>query len=262
MIVETRLLNKLKEFGLNSYEAKIWTALLSRGVSSAGELSDISNVPRSRAYDVLESLEKKGFIIMKLGKPIKYVAVKPEEVLERVQQKVKDDAEKQAAVIDQLKEDDVLKELETLFTQGVEVIEPTDLSGALRDRTNFYNNLNSMINSAQESVVIMTTAQGIMRKADSLKRSLERAKKRGINIKVATSFTKENKKAVDYFKELGEVKNVGDMRARFTIVDGKQVAFSLLDDKKAVPAYDVGVWVNTEFFAGALQTMFEQVWNK
>ena len=56
---------------LNLYEVKIWTALLSRGVSTAGELSDIANVPRSRTYDVLESLEKKGFIIMKLGKPIK-----------------------------------------------------------------------------------------------------------------------------------------------------------------------------------------------
>ena len=64
--IEKKFLNKLKQFGLNSYEAKIWTALLSRGVSTAGELSDISNVPRSRSYDVLESLEKKGFIIMKL----------------------------------------------------------------------------------------------------------------------------------------------------------------------------------------------------
>ena len=260
MIVETRLLNKLKEFGLNSYEAKIWTALLSRGVSSAGELSDISNVPRSRAYDVLESLEKKGFIVMKLGKPIKYIAVKPQEVLERVKQKVKDDAEKQAKVIDDLKDNEVLQELESLYTHGVDVIEPTDLSGAMRDRTNFYNNLNSMINSAQERVVFMTTGKGLVRKADSLKRSLERAKKRGVKIQVAAAVTKENKKAVEYFKSLGEFKSVPSIRARFCIVDEKQVAFSLLDDDKAVPAYDVGVWVNTEFFAGALQNMFDQVW--
>ncbi|MDP3765021.1 MAG: helix-turn-helix domain-containing protein, partial [Nanoarchaeota archaeon] len=39
---------QLKNLGLNSYEVKIWTALLSRGVSTAGELSDIANVPRSR----------------------------------------------------------------------------------------------------------------------------------------------------------------------------------------------------------------------
>ncbi|MBN1386465.1 helix-turn-helix domain-containing protein, partial [Candidatus Woesearchaeota archaeon] len=54
MIVQKEFLNKLKDFGLNSYESKLWTALLSRGVSTAGELSDIANVPRSRSYDVLE----------------------------------------------------------------------------------------------------------------------------------------------------------------------------------------------------------------
>src|SRR3989338_1344016 len=85
MIVKEDFLNKLRNlFGLNLYEVRIWTALLSRGVSTAGELSDIGNVPRSRAYDVLESLEKKGFVVMKLGKPIKYIAVEPVEVVERV----------------------------------------------------------------------------------------------------------------------------------------------------------------------------------
>ena len=72
---------------------KIWTALLSRGVSTAGELSDIANVPRSRSYDVLESLEKKGFVVMELGKPIKYLAVPPKEVLENIKKKVEQSAE-------------------------------------------------------------------------------------------------------------------------------------------------------------------------
>ena len=44
---------QLKKLGLNNYEVKIWTALLRRGVSTAGELSDITNAPRSRSYDVL-----------------------------------------------------------------------------------------------------------------------------------------------------------------------------------------------------------------
>ena len=95
MIVQTDFLNRLRDFGLNSYEAKLWAALLSRGISTAGELSDIANVPRSRSYDVLESLEKKGFIIIKIGKPIKYIAVPPEEVIERVKKKITNDANKQ-----------------------------------------------------------------------------------------------------------------------------------------------------------------------
>ena len=89
MIVKEEFLNQLRRiFNLNLYEVRIWTALLSRGVSTAGELSDIGNVPRSRTYDILESLEKRGFIIMKLGKPIKFIALKPEEVIERAKKNV------------------------------------------------------------------------------------------------------------------------------------------------------------------------------
>ena len=108
MIIQKDFLNKLKDFGLNSYESKLWIALLSRGVSTAGELSDISNVPRSRAYDVLESLEKKGFIIVKVGKPIKYLAVTPNEVVERVKKKVLEEAEQRNQVLSQLKDSEVL----------------------------------------------------------------------------------------------------------------------------------------------------------
>src|SRR3990167_3092380 len=94
MIVREELLSKLRRyFGLNLYEVRIWTALLSRGVSTAGELSDIGHVPRSRAYDILESLEKKGFVIMKLGKPIRYIAVEPLEVVERVKKNIQREAD-------------------------------------------------------------------------------------------------------------------------------------------------------------------------
>jgi len=260
MIVGERLLNKLREFGLNSYEAKIWVSLLSRGISSAGELSDISGVPRSRAYDVLESLEKKGFIVMKIGKPIKYIAVKPQEVIERVKKKVREDAEKQANIIDEIKNDTLLQELDLLYTKGVEVIEPSELTGALRDRQNVYHTLNTMINNAQSTVEILTSEQGFVRKADSLKRSIDRAAKRGVKIRIAAPLSKKSQKAIDVFSKSAEIRNVPGVKARICIVDGKEVVFALLDDAKAVPAYDVGIWVNTEFFSNALQTMFEQVW--
>src|SRR3989344_2503077 len=94
MAVKQELLSELKEdFNLNIYEVKIWTVLLSRGIATAGELSDLSGVPRSRCYDVLESLEKKGFIIMKIGKPIKYIAVQPQEVMERVKKEIDENAQ-------------------------------------------------------------------------------------------------------------------------------------------------------------------------
>jgi len=153
MIVKEEFLSKLRRyFSLNLYEVKIWTALLSRGVSTAGELSDIANVPRSRSYDVLESLEKKGFVIMKLGKPIKYIAVPPREVLERVKKNVQEDAKESVKRLEDLKGTDVVNELNTLHTQGVELVEPADLSGSLKGRHNLYNHLELTIRNAEESV--------------------------------------------------------------------------------------------------------------
>ncbi len=260
MIINKRFMSKLKDFGLNSYEIKIWAALLSRGVSSAGELSDISNVPRSRAYDVLESLEKKGFIVMKIGKPIKYIAVPPEEVIERVKKDIHDNALGQIELINEIEKDQVLEELNMLYSKGVEIIEPTDFAGALKSRDNIYQNLNQLIKGAENSVTIMTTAGGLNRKAEVLRRNLEKASKRGVEIKIAAPITKETEKAVMALEGIAEIRHVPEIKARFMIVDGKQVTFNLMDDEKANAAYDAGIWVNTDFFAGALQKMFETVW--
>ena len=170
MIVDDAFLKKLRAaFDLNIYEVKIWTALLSRGVASAGELSDISNVPRSRSYDVLESLEKKGFIIMKLGKPIKYIAIKPEEILKRIKKNLKSNTEKQIEGLNQIKENHVFKEIELLYKQGIEHVDPTRLSGAIRGRENVYSHIESMLSGAKESVIVFTSADGFIRKVNAFR---------------------------------------------------------------------------------------------
>lgn len=258
--MQKNFLSKLKDFGLNTYESKLWTALLSRGISTAGELSDIAGVPRSRSYDVLESLEKKGFIIMKIGKPIKYIAVPPEEVVERVKKKLKEDSESREQILEELRGSEVLKELEILHKQGVELVEPSDLSGSLKGRSNLYNHLELMLKSAEKSIIIMTTTQGMVRKADSLKNALRKAKERGVKIKIAAPITKDIKKTVDELKTLAEIKHIDDVKSRFVVIDNKQVAFMLLDDAEVHPTYDVGIWVNTEFFAKALNDMFNKGW--
>lgn len=260
MIVKEEFLSKLRRyFSLNLYEVKIWTALLSRGVSTAGELSDIANVPRSRSYDVLESLEKKGFVVMKLGKPIKYIAVPPAEVLERVKKNVKEDAKEQLTRLENLKGTEVIGELNTLHSQGIELIEPSDLSGSLRGRHNLYNHLELTIRNAEESVNIMTTTQGLMRKIEGLKPTFEKLKKRGVKIRIAAPLTKESMQAVKDITGIAEVRHT-DSKARFCVVDGKELIFMVLDDKEVHPTYDVGIWVNTPFFAKALNGLFDVAW--
>ena len=260
MIVKEEFLSKLRRyFSLNLYEVKIWTALLSRGVSTAGELSDIANVPRSRSYDVLESLEKKGFVVMKLGKPIKYLAVPPKEVLERVKKNVHDDAKERVKRLEDLKKTDIVNELNMLHSQGVELVEPADLSGSLKGRHNLYNHLELTIRNAENTVDIMTTSQGLMRKIEGFKPTFEKLKKRGVKIRIAAPLTKETAAAVKDIGSLAEIRNT-DAKARFVIVDGKELIFMIMDDNEVHPTYDVGIWVNSPFFSSALASLFDTSW--
>ena len=252
MIIEKKFLAKLKDFGLNSYESKVWVALLSRGVSTAGELSDIANVPRSRSDDVLESLEKKGFVVMKLGKPIKYIAVPPAEVVERVKKRIQKDAEEQEGIIDELKGSEILEELNVLHTNGIDTQDPSEITGSIKGRENIYNHLEYQLKTAQKNVVIATTEEGIIRKTKTLLRQIKKAKERGVEITIAAPFTDKTKNSQNQLSEYAKIKNIKTTNTRFCVVDESTVTLLLTDDKEVHPSYDLAVWMNTPYFAKTL----------
>ena len=261
MIVQKDFLSKIKDFGLNSYEAKLWTALLSRGAATAGELSDIGNVPRSRSYDVLESLERKGFVIMKLGKPIKYIAIPPSEVVERVKKNIKEDAEKQVVLVDSLKKSDILEELSLLHKKGIQQVDPIELAGVVRGRDNLHSHFAALIKNAEKEVSLITTEPGLMRKSQELKTVLSKAKENGVRIRILAPLTKENSAAVSTLSKFAQVKNT-DFGARFCVVDGKNVSLMPLNDKDTHETYDFGIWVGAEFFTKSFQNLFDKLWDE
>ena len=106
----------------------------------------------------------------------------------------------------------------------------------------------------------MTTSEGFLRKVESLRRALFKAKENGVKIRIAAPMNKETIAAAKKIADYTDIRHIDKISARFIIVDDSQVTFMLLDDKKVHPSYDVGVWVNTEFFSSALQNMFDNAW--
>ena len=104
--------------------------------------------------------------------------------------------------------------------------------------------------------------EGLIRKVRALKPILEKAKARGVKIRIAAPVNEKTKEAIEKLEGVAEVKDVKDMDARFCIVDGKQILFMLMDDKDVHPTYDLGMWVTTPYFAGAMQNMFDLAWKK
>lgn len=82
------LIEKLKELGFNSYEAKVYLALLKRYPATGYEVSQLSDVPQSRAYDSLKSLEIEGVVFSTSEKPQKFTPISPKELTLRFKRKI------------------------------------------------------------------------------------------------------------------------------------------------------------------------------
>lgn len=82
------LVEKLKEIGFNSYEAKVYIALLKKYPATGYEISKIANIPQARTYDTLKVLEQKNIVVPSNSKPISYTPIKPKQILAGYQKKM------------------------------------------------------------------------------------------------------------------------------------------------------------------------------
>ena len=255
MLIKQELIGKIKDyFNLNIYETKVWLALLGKGTASAGEIASLSGVPRSRTYDVLESLEKKGFAIVKLGKPVKYLGVKPKAILEKLKNNVRKDAEDRILSLSNIRETNEFSELEELYNVGINPIKREDLSAALKGKSNITNYLKEIIENAEKEVLICTNAEEVKMKLGIFAQTLDLLKKEGIRIKIALS---GDQMLIDQLSSKLKIKiNKVDIDAKFFIVDRKEILFYL---SKGNAKEDSAIWLNSDFFAEAFANLFEKV---
>jgi sugar-specific transcriptional regulator TrmB len=258
MIVKTELIKKVKDFfDLNIYETKIWLALLSRGISSAGEVAEMSGVPRSRTYDVLESLEKKGFTIEKLGKPVKYLAVKPESVIEKLKNNTIKSAEEKVQVLSKLRETREFEELKTLHKSGLEPIKNNEITTSIKGRSNLYVQLRELIEGAKKCVYISTCAYELSLKQKMFEEIFARLVKNGIDVKVMISDEEEEAKRLS--KKFNVPIKSKKINARFAITDKKEIIFTI-KPTSVHEDFDYGIWINSEYFSNSLAYLFELAW--
>ncbi|MFI3301103.1 MAG: helix-turn-helix domain-containing protein [Candidatus Gastranaerophilales bacterium] len=82
------IIEKLKDIGLNSYEAKVYLALLKKYPATGYEISKIADVPQARAYDTLKALEAKHVVTSSGEKPQTYSPINPKDLTKRYKRKV------------------------------------------------------------------------------------------------------------------------------------------------------------------------------
>lgn len=249
MVLNDEAQSLLKRVGLNQYESRIYAALLSSGISTAGELSELAVVPRSRVYDVLLSLEKKGFAIVQVGRPVKYMAVAPDTVISYLKEQCENEYMKKVESYDSIKAS-LEKELDsfkgsTAASDGISVI---------KGKANVYGHIKQLISESKKKLVKVTNEEGMKNLAKHCGSTLEEAKGRGVKMKLVVK-SGSSKKGAGRIAGLASVRGNRKVDGRFFIKDSEDVM--MITDPE-----DTGVMVKSPYLASCLENLFDHAWEK
>jgi len=80
----------LQQLGLKEYEAKCFVGLARLSTGTAKQLSEVTEVPRTRIYDAIRVLEAQGLVEIQHTSPKQFRAVPLEEAIETLEDKYQD----------------------------------------------------------------------------------------------------------------------------------------------------------------------------
>lgn len=239
-------------FGLNSYESKLYVALLGREMR-AGEAAQASGVPQSRTYDTLRSLERKGFVTEADGV---YRSARPSAALRsRITKYVSDFESGLASRESAMKR--VVDELEPLARPGGGEQEPVMLRGLESISTAFLEVLRS------SKTVFLLVRKGLEAKAAFLN-VLAQTGKRPRRIKLMLPAGQrlargESREARDLGLEIRRSEGILlDMMAG----DGGGVIIGVPARGRDESFAAVAIWVRSPSFASSVIETLEQQWRR
>ena len=246
MSISDKTRKSLEKIGLTSYEIKTFSSLLKAGELTASDLSQKSGVPYSKIYEVLGTLEEKGWIGSDDSRPTSYFAKSPATGLESTKQKMENDFTQNRNVI--------LNELVPLYEKSGTSERPDIwvLSGPV----NIATKILEMVESCRNEVLIALpeAGQNLVRQALPKLRSLH---DRGVDITILTS-DKMDKESLKAITRLATVKIKKGLFGGGIISDKRYVVILLGPEMGGAQSIDiVAIWADHAGLAGFARQYFE-----
>jgi len=195
---------------------------------------------------------------MKLGKPVKYIAVKPNIIIEKLKSNTLKESHDKIESISKLRETNEYKELEQLYNVGIQPVKQEDISGSIKGKLTIYNHIKELLENASKEVIICTTVQEIHNKSRFFSLVFDRLNSANIKIKIALNGEEKDIKKINTKFKI-KAKKI-DVDTRFFISDTEQILFMI--SKTGMPEEEIAVWLNTPFFASSMAFMFDQAISK
>jgi len=246
MSISDKTRKSLEKIGLTGYEIRTFSSLLTSGEQTASEISQKSGVPYSKIYEILGTLEEKGWIGSDDSRPTKYFAKSPSTGLETTKQKMEEEFARNQSVI--------INELVPLYEKSGTSEKPDIwvLSGTV----NIAAKILEMVDNCRSEVMIALpeASQALVRQALPKLRLLH---DKGVSITILTSdeMDRESLKAVS---RVATVKVRKGLFGGGIISDKRYVVILLGSEIGGTNASEaVAIWADHAGLAGFAREYFE-----
>jgi sugar-specific transcriptional regulator TrmB len=217
MPTEDQAVRLLEELGLTQYEARCLVALSRVGNSTAKQISDLSEVPRSRVYDAVEGLHKRGLVDVQQSEPREYRAVSKDEILETLRR----DYRSTVTALDTA--------LNGLRTKNEEELEEHG-AWAIADHDNVTHRMTSLIDDAESEVYLLVSDEDLVEEA--VYERLAAATDRGVEVVVEVPSVAVREAIREVVP--GATVHVSEMAEDANRLGGKCPGRTLMVDREAV----------------------------
>jgi sugar-specific transcriptional regulator TrmB len=138
-----------ERFNLGEYEIDAFLAVLEHGELTASEIADRTDIPQPRVYDTVRSLADRGLVELRESRPMKVVAVDPEDAFGDVQSSL----------------EELVSELEARYTAPARDTEAVSL---VKSRSTILRYLEEIITGAEFELTLSLTPDLLDRFRDEL----------------------------------------------------------------------------------------------
>ena len=224
----------LKGLGLTMYEAQAYVTLTSLISATATEISEKSQIPRSRIYDVLKKLYEKEYIEIEDGRPLTYNVKSPVEVLSKEKEKLN------------LKIDDTITTLTNVYENGMSQVQAP--IWRIYGVEKIINQEMEIIKRAKVSVN-MRIGFLFENEAESLIKSFKNNEKLTVNILASPTcyINNEEINIIKIFKDAGiNIQKADIPFVKVLISDSREMMHTYTkfseDKREVIPETAIGIW--------------------
>jgi HTH-type transcriptional regulator, sugar sensing transcriptional regulator len=266
------IINKLKQIGLPSREAEVYLALLQKNEFTAPELTKITNVTRTKIYELLQNLIHKGACneSYRNGQKI-FKAIKPELAIKNIISNYENEIERRKKnEIEQMKQAGISieKELASLHENNINKYEPIDYIEVLTDKEQIRERYMSFIKKTKKELFGFTKPPYAANFSESVKGETVSIKNKTIikgiyEYKDLTPEEIDNLiKGIEAYQKIGEeVRIIKELPFKLLISDETVTMFALNDRISLKPSI-TSIVIDHPNFAKVLKEVFENYWAK